>query len=110
MIELKTVNPFFSDIWNKKKTFEIRFNDRDFKVGQEVVLLEYPTDKPRKILIKIDYIVADFAGLTPGYICFGFTEKAREFDPNKPLIPKATINTTMNKRRPSQSGRTKTIF
>ena len=30
---LKTINPYFQDVWDNKKTFEIRLNDRDFKVG-----------------------------------------------------------------------------
>jgi hypothetical protein len=39
--ELKTINPFFTDIMKKVKNFEIRKNDRDFKIGDILVLKEF---------------------------------------------------------------------
>lgn len=39
---LKTVQPYFDAIDQGLKTFEIRKNDRDFKVGDILVLLEEP--------------------------------------------------------------------
>ena len=39
--ELKTVNPWFSDIWDGKKNFEVRKDDRGFKVGDILRLREF---------------------------------------------------------------------
>ena len=43
MIEhfLKTWPEYFQAIWDGKKTFEVRKNDRDFKVGDMLVLQEF---------------------------------------------------------------------
>lgn len=38
---LKTVNPWFQLVWQGKKNFEVRFNDRDFQRGDQLVLCEY---------------------------------------------------------------------
>lgn len=38
---LKTINPFFSQVWEGTKTFEARKNDRDFKEGDTLILEEY---------------------------------------------------------------------
>lgn len=39
-VELKTDPQVFQDVLDGIKTFEIRFNDRDFKVGDEILLKE----------------------------------------------------------------------
>lgn len=41
---LKTINPFFSLMWEAKKTFDIRNNDRGFKAGDTIKLLEYDAE------------------------------------------------------------------
>lgn len=38
---LKLVQPYFNDVKNGIKTFEIRRNDRNYKVGDILVLREY---------------------------------------------------------------------
>lgn len=38
--ELKTLNKFFELSWNRKKTYEIRYNDRNFKVEDKIKLRE----------------------------------------------------------------------
>lgn len=43
--ELKTVNPHFKDIQSGQKTFELRFNDRDYQVGDILILKEYTDSK-----------------------------------------------------------------
>lgn len=40
---LKTLNPFFSDVLEGRKNFEVRKNDRDFKVGDVLCLQETTT-------------------------------------------------------------------
>jgi uncharacterized protein YqfB (UPF0267 family) len=39
--KLKTIPKFFNDILTGVKTFEVRYNDRDFKVGDLLVLREF---------------------------------------------------------------------
>ena len=36
---LKTLPEYFEAVWENKKTFELRKNDRDFKVGDYLALL-----------------------------------------------------------------------
>ena len=43
--ELKTINPYFQKLAEGKKTFELRKNDRDYKVGDVLFLKEYDTIK-----------------------------------------------------------------
>lgn len=69
---LKTVNPYFQDIWNFKKLFEVRINDRDFKVRDKLVLLEYDPKankySGRGVFTSIDYILDDPKFLETGYV------------------------------------------
>ena len=78
--QLKTVDPFFTDVWEGRKNFEIRKNDRDFKVGDILWLEEYraPTFGlqgkyyNRVIVVRVDYIITHQelgAALKNGYVC-----------------------------------------
>ncbi|MFD3034330.1 DUF3850 domain-containing protein, partial [Streptococcus agalactiae] len=65
---------YFEDIMDGTKTFECRYNDRDFKVGDELLLREYDPQKGytyRCIVRKITYILSDFIGLKDGYVILG---------------------------------------
>lgn len=59
---LKTVNPYFQDVWDGRKPFEVRPYDRNFKVGDRVELFEYDPQSPdaitgtREIHGTIDYL------------------------------------------------------
>ena len=79
---LKTINPYFQDVWDNKKTFEIRLNDRDFKVGDELVLIEYDpiTDSQsgREIYTKVPYILKDKPFVPDGYVCMSIKEYFRK--------------------------------
>lgn len=61
---LKILPKYFNDVQSGVKTFEIRKNDRDFKVGDYLLLEEYLPDKEkytgRKVEKKITYIT-DYA-------------------------------------------------
>jgi hypothetical protein len=43
--ELKTQHKFFAQVWRSLKKFEVRENDRDFKVNDFVVLVEVVEDR-----------------------------------------------------------------
>lgn len=38
--KLKTVQPFFDAVWSGEKTFEVRKNDRNFNIGDRLMLIE----------------------------------------------------------------------
>lgn len=75
--ELKTINPYFEDVWDGYKTFEVRLNDRDFQKGDHVLLKEYDpilqTFSNRSILVEINYILEKYIAVREGHVVFGFT-------------------------------------
>ena len=71
--ELKIYPKYFEAIIDGKKTFEIRKNDRGFRVGDRVVLKEWDNIvySGREIHAEIKYILDDkFIGLADGYVAF----------------------------------------
>jgi Domain of unknown function (DUF3850) len=83
-IELKTVNPFFQGVWDRKKKFEIRLNDRDFQVGQVLMLKEYCPERKiflgRWVLVQVKYVLTSDQfpqGLQPGYAAMSCQEVDR---------------------------------
>lgn len=74
--ELKTLPEYFEAVFKGKKTFEIRINDRDFKVGDYIELHEHDLNKGytgRKLRRKITYILTGGKyGLDSKYVCLGF--------------------------------------
>lgn len=80
--ELKTVYPYFSQVWYGDKNFEIRKNDRNFKKGDRLILREYDKEKESKpysgrcIFCKIDCILISentFIGLSEDYLVMKIT-------------------------------------
>lgn len=59
--ELKTWPIPFWDVVSGAKTFEVRKNDRDFKVGDYLVLKEYDPDTQKytgdRVVVQIDYSI-----------------------------------------------------
>lgn len=89
--ELKTWPIYFDRVWEGKKGFEVRKNDRDFQAGDTVTLREFEpgnTDMNsgremiigsgendgsytgRKIECVIDYVLHTFKGLQAGWCVF----------------------------------------
>lgn len=75
---LKTINPYFTDAWRGFKKFEVRKNDRDFKEGDKVHLLEYESETDtytgRVIIGEITYILKGYEAVKDGYVVFAFTK------------------------------------
>lgn len=71
--ELKAVNPFFTDVWKGIKKFEVRFNDRDYQIGDQLLLREYSLNgyESREILCEIIYIFKGALMLKKGYVILG---------------------------------------
>ncbi len=82
--ELKTDSEVFQAVVDGRKTFEIRFNDRDFKVGDELVLLEtihtgeqMKQGKPllysgNELHKTVSYVLSGY-GLQDGWVILGIT-------------------------------------
>lgn len=83
--ELKILPQYFVDVKSGKRTFELRKNDRDFEVGDILMLKEFNPNKQyetmeggvlsnfsgEKILRQISYILKDIEGLDKNYEILG---------------------------------------
>lgn len=81
--KLKTVQPFFDQVKEGKKKFELRKNDRDFKVNDLLILEEFDPDdgdepgngySGKAFVVKVDYILENYAGVESGYCIMGVTK------------------------------------
>lgn len=77
VIRLKTIQPYFNDVRIGRKTFELRKDDRDFEVGDKLILDEYDPETDsysgEKEYGEIIYILRDAPqfGLMEGYCILG---------------------------------------
>lgn len=70
---LKIITKYFNDVLWGYKTFEVRKNDRDFKVNDIVILEEYNNGSytGRRICKRITYVLDDQEYCKDGYVTFG---------------------------------------
>lgn len=69
---LKIKPKYFKEVFNGNKTFEVRKNDRNFKVGDIIVLHEYDDGYTTESITKtITYILADKEYIKEGYVILG---------------------------------------
>lgn len=72
---LKTEPQFFEAVIDGSKTFEVRKNDRDFRVGDCLALNELDDTREgytgRSALLKITYILNDERFCKPEYVIMG---------------------------------------
>lgn len=79
--ELKTRSEYFKETFNKNKMFECRYDDRDFQVGDIVILKEWDEGmgySGREIRGEITYILDKFAGLNEGWVVLSIKIKSIE--------------------------------
>lgn len=73
--ELKTWTQYFEEVWDRVKTFEVRKNDRNFQVGDTLILKEWnqfrQTFTGRKMSVKVTYILDDPEFVKEGYVIMG---------------------------------------
>jgi len=74
---LKVWSEWFGDIKSGKKQFELRKNDRDFKIGDELILAEWKNlgYTGRYVRVLVTCVMQAFEALTPGYVCMGIRLK-----------------------------------
>lgn len=73
---LKTEKSFYEAVREGRKRFEVRFNDRGYKVGDHLALNEYDAEKNeytgRTMLVKITYILDDERFCKKDFVVIGF--------------------------------------
>lgn len=73
--ELKLVQPFYSAVESRKKTFEVRRDDRAFAEGDTVTLREWAPEygnyTGREITREITYVLRDPRYVKTDYVIFG---------------------------------------
>ena len=76
--DVKIASSYYEDIISGKKKFELRKNDRGYKVGDSLKMLEFKDGKHtgRTIDADIIYMLEDYAGLEEGYCILGIDVKA----------------------------------
>ena len=74
---LKTLTNYYQDVEKGKKNFEVRFNDRNFKVGDILYLEEFvppSTYTGRQIVKEVVYILDDQDFCKEGYVTIGLKD------------------------------------
>lgn len=71
--DLKCEKSIWRSVQSNEKTFEIRYNDRDFQVGDDLLLRAYDAEKPEYTgdwsLVRVGYILTDKQyGMQDGYV------------------------------------------
>ena len=91
---IKTVNPYFTLARDEIKGFELRKNDRDYRVGDWIISREYSPEldkySDRFLIGKIIYTLQDFVGLEKGYCILQIQYIESTFD--MPIEVKEILN------------------
>lgn len=71
--DVKTESKYFKDSKSGIKPFELRKNDRDYKVGDFMKMREYKNGEWTGDIIRkeITYVLENYEGLKPGYCILG---------------------------------------
>ena len=79
---LKILPEYFLQVAIGNKTFELRKNDRDFKVGDIIFLEEWDNEYTGRVLeLEITYILSNFKGLEEGYVILSVSFIKRSVKP-----------------------------
>lgn len=73
MHQLKIKPKYLEDVVNGRKTFELRKNDRDFKVGDTLILQEYDREYTGRFAkVTVTYLLkGGIYGLDKDYVILG---------------------------------------
>ena len=85
---LKTVQPHFNEVWAKRKTFELRKNDRNFEVGDIIVLMDYDTSTETYSANEVHGLITHildsyYDAIHEDYVILSFVEINRLFSTNQ---------------------------
>lgn len=74
--EIKVLPDYFKEVIAGNKNFELRLNDRDYKVGDTVILLEWSTSTGytgrKSDELKLTYVLTEHDGIWPGWCIFSW--------------------------------------
>lgn len=78
--EVKLAAMYYEDVKSGKKTFELRKNDRGYKEGDKLHMLEFKDGRHtgRTITADIVYMLEEYTGLTEGYCILGIKVSAAD--------------------------------
>lgn len=67
--QIRLAKPYFDDVANGIKTFELRKNDRGYKKGDILEMMEFADGKNtgRMVKVLVTYILEDYTGIEDGY-------------------------------------------
>nr|DAN03186.1 MAG TPA: activating signal cointegrator [Caudoviricetes sp.] len=71
--DLKILPAYFNSVAKGLKTFEVRFDDRDYMVGDLLLLREWSNEiyTGRRVMVEITCILKGFEGLKDGWAVLG---------------------------------------
>lgn len=78
--EVKLAAMYYDDVKTGKKTFELRKNDRNYREGDKLHMLEFKDGRHtgRTISADIVYLLEEYTGLTEGYCILGIRVTAAD--------------------------------
>ena len=86
---IKLEMPFCDHVLTGRKRFEIRYNNRDYRVGDYIVFIPVDPETKHKVQhavearkYRITYLISGW-GLEDGYVVFGIEEVNNEQDNNR---------------------------
>ena len=67
--QIRLAKSYFDDVANGIKTFELRKNDRDYKVGDMLEMMEFVEGKSTGRMVKalVTYMLEEYTGIEDGY-------------------------------------------
>jgi len=77
---VKCIEPFYTDVKEGRKWFELRLNDRNYAEGDVLHLLQFIDGQLTgySMFHKVTYVLKDFKGIEKGYCIMGIgTEEAK---------------------------------
>lgn len=71
--DLKILPMYFDAVAKGYKTFEVRYNDRDYFPSDLLLLREWSNGEytGRRVMVKITYILSGFEALKDGWVILG---------------------------------------
>ena len=78
--ELKCSSSYFDAVWDGRKLFELRYNDRNFAVGDDLLLVEVDDNlqmSGRRLIAEVTYLLSEFEALLPRFVAMSIHVRQR---------------------------------